>query len=269
MLAPMDQNSRAILYPGKAVEKFHLTRYAPAPALSPFVFRYWLIHWDLRDQPPHVQNTLPYPCVNLVFERDNSRVWGVDTGIFTRHLEGVGQVFGVKFKPGGFYPFLKSPVSALTDRSISLDAVFDVDPAAVDAALFALDDAAQVAYVDQFLLRFLPPPDSTVDLINAIVDCIIANPDITQVKDVLPHFGLSKRSMQRLFRQYVGVSPKRVIQSYRLQEAAEQVARSGELDWSALAVSLGYFDQAHFIKDFKSIIGKTPAEYLRALSARN
>jgi AraC-like DNA-binding protein len=52
-----------------------------------------------------------------------------------------------------------------------------------------------------------------------------------------------------------------VIKRYRLQEAADQVADSEVVDWAKLALDLGYFDQAHFIKDFKTIVGRTPAEY--------
>jgi AraC-like DNA-binding protein len=57
-----------------------------------------------------------------------------------------------------------------------------------------------------------------------------------------------------------------VIRQYRLHEAAEQLAEGDVPNWPRLAVELGYFDQAHFIKDFKNIVGLTPAEYARHLS---
>jgi AraC-like DNA-binding protein len=59
-----------------------------------------------------------------------------------------------------------------------------------------------------------------------------------------------------------------VIQRYRLHEAIERVAEGQIVDWSALAADLGYFDQAHFIKDFKALVGKSPTEYTRSLSRR-
>jgi len=76
-------------------------------------------------------------------------------------------------------------------------------------------------------------------------------------------FKLSKRTLQRLFQQYVGVSPKWVIKRYRLHEAVERLAAGNEVDWTRLDLDLEYFDQAHFIKDFKAIIGKTPSEYTK------
>jgi AraC-like DNA-binding protein len=86
---------------------------------------------------------------------------------------------------------------------------------------------------------------------------------ILKVDNLIERFNYSKRTLQRLFRQYVGVSPKWIIQRYRLHEAAEQIASGQAENWPALAVDLGYFDQAHFIRDFKAIVGQSPAEYAR------
>ena len=78
---------------------------------------------------------------------------------------------------------------------------------------------------------------------------------------------MSARTLQRLFRRYVGVGPKWVLQRYRLHEAAERIADGYDGDWAALALDLGYFDQAHFIKDFKALVGCSPAEYAAACAS--
>ena len=82
--------------------------------------------------------------------------------------------------------------------------------------------------------------------------------------DLVDRYGLNKRMLQRLFARYVGVSPKWVIQRYRLNEAAEQLATGESVSQAELALNLGYSDQAHFIRDFKSIVGVSPAAYARA-----
>ncbi len=261
------EDTRGILNPRLGEKKFTLTRYAPAHDLLFFIDRYWLIRWDLRGQPPYTQETLSNPCVHLVFERGNTLVWGVDTGKFARRLEGVGQVFGIKFRPGAFYPFVKTPVSRFTDRTIRLHEAFGVEAAPLEDALFAFDEAGQVDFVDAFLRQRLPERDETIVLLNQIIDCITDNRSITKVDDVVKYFGLGKRHLQRLFSQYVGVSPKWVIQRFRLHEAAEQMTAGSVPDWAKLAQSLGYFDQAHFIKDFKTVVGKTPLEYARSLES--
>ena len=256
--------SRGILNLKAGKAKFQLSRHLPAQDLCFFVERYWIVSWDLRGQEPYVQETLPYPCVNLVFEKDRTAVHGVETGKFARLLEDRGQVFGIKFKPGGFYPFVKWPISQLTNNSICFMEVFGFDCKALeDAILTCEDEGEKVALAEDFLRERLPEKDKNVRVINEIVDYIIAHREITKVEDVVSRFNLSKRSLQRLFRQYVGVTPKWMIKRYRLHEVAERLA-GGELeDWPKMVLELGYSDQAHFIKDFKMIVGRTPAEYAK------
>jgi AraC-like DNA-binding protein len=264
---PKIERSRGILNPNAGATKFQLTRLLPAPALSYFVQHYWLIAWDLRDQGPYLQETLPYPSVHLVFEANRTGIYGVVTGKFARRLEDQGQAFGVKFRPGAFYPFLKSPVSRITDATISLEEAFDIDGSALELAIFAeASQERQKQIVEQFLHAHLPERDPAIDEINRIVDCIIADRTITKVDDLVSRCNVGKRTLQRLFSQYVGVSPKWVIKRYRLQEAADQLADGTVVDWPGMALDLGYFDQAHFIKDFKTIVGRTPGEYARSLS---
>jgi AraC-like DNA-binding protein len=73
--------------------------------------------------------------------------------------------------------------------------------------------------------------------------------------------GVDVRTLQRRFHSAVGLSPKWVIQRYRLHEAAEQLARSPTPDLASLALRLGYFDQPHFIRSFKAIIGRPPGDH--------
>jgi len=261
---------RGVLNFKEGEKKFQLSRHLPAQNLSFFVERYWIVSWDLRGQEPYVQETLPYPCVNLVFEKDQTRVFGVGTGKFSRLLENMGRVFGVKFKPGGFYPFVKTPISQFTDSSISFWDAFGVDGKALEEAILAREDEGEMKEIaENFLRERLPEEDEHVREINRVVDYIIAHQEITRVDDMVSQLNLNKRTLQRLFSQYVGVSPKWVIQRYRLHEVAERLADGEVVDGTRMALDLGYFDQAHFIKDFKAIVGKTPAEYAKIASVHS
>jgi AraC-like DNA-binding protein len=245
-------------------EKFQRSRHLPAQDLAFFVGYYWIVKWDLRGQGSYLCETLPQPCIHLVFEKNQSRIVGIVSGRFSYLLENTGLLFGVSFKPGAFFPFLKVPVSVLTDTSISLFDAFGMEYVALEETILSQEnEAGMIALVEQFLREKLPERDEHVVVINQVVDRIIVDREITRVDHLVNHFHISKRTLQRLFREYVGVSPKWVINRYRLQEAAERVAESEAVDWSKLALDLGYFDQAHFINDFKLIIGKTPAEYVK------
>src|SRR5262249_50421986 len=118
-----------------------------------------------------------------------------------------------------------------------------------------------IGCAEQFLRARLPPPDEHVALINIVVDQIAADRTITRVAEIADRIGVNQRTLQRLFGRYVGVGPKWVIQRYRLLEATDQLAHNANIDLPGLAQALGYFDQAHFINDFRATVGSTPAEY--------
>jgi AraC-like DNA-binding protein len=271
--------TQGILRPEATGQKFQLTRLPPSATLGCFVEHYWSVAWDLRGQPPHIQETLPYPCAHLVFEAGRTHIFGVMTGRFTRRLAGQGRVLGVKFRPAGFYPFLGRPAHTITDRELSFTEVFGGAGDGLEAAILAEDDEhAMAALAEGFLRAHLPRPDSRIAQLNALVACIASQRAITSVEEVLAHCAtcpdcssahgaISKRTLQRLFRDYIGVGPKWVIRRFRLHEAAGRIdagiGESGSVNWSRIALELGYTDQTHFIKDFKALIGKTPAEYGR------
>jgi AraC-like DNA-binding protein len=88
---------------------------------------------------------------------------------------------------------------------------------------------------------------------------------ISRVDQIVREFQIGLRQLQRLSSEYVGVSPKWVIQRYRLLDAAERVNAGTAVNWVGLALDLGYADQAHFIRDFKRLVGRSPAEYAKRL----
>lgn len=245
-----------------AAGSFRHARRAAAPALAPWVDHYWMVHWDLRGLEPRLVETLPHPNVHVVFERPESKVWGVSTAKFSRMLEGRQHAFGIKFTPGGFFPFLGASVATIADGSIRVRKVFGEEVDALEAAILATEDENEmIAAANDFLLRRVPEPDEKAVLARRLVERILREQEILTVAELSARAGMTARSLQRLFSQYVGVSPKWVIRRYRLQELLERMHSGERLDWARMAAELGYFDQAHLINDFKSITGYTPTEY--------
>jgi AraC-like DNA-binding protein len=243
---------------------FEVSRSRPSPDLAGLVEHYWTVRWDLRGRDPHTQHTLPHPSVHLVAERDRSGIMGVLTGRFTRELEGEGRAFGVKFRPAGFHPFLGAPVSSLTDRRLAVAEVFG--PAGDDLVadlLAAPGDPELAATAEAFLLARLPEVDPNVPAVNRVVGLIMADREITRVQQVTDRTGIGARRLQRLFATYTGVTPKWVIQRSRLHEAVERLDQGDHVDLGFLARDLGYFDQAHFARDFRATVGRPPTAYTR------
>lgn len=264
MEAKAELKSRGLLQQREGATKYTLTRHLPADDLAPFILHYWIVRWDLRGQAPYPQVVISHPNVNLVFENQCTRIYGITKTSETRLIEGAGQVFGIKFKPGGFYPFWKKPVAELADRSIAFRDVFGIDPAPLEQQILAeTDENAMIGLAERFFRGVVPESDEAVAFVHDIVETIKRERDIVKVDQLVDWLGISKRTIQRLFQRYVGATPKWVIRRYRLHEAAEQVERGESPDWAKLSLDMGYYDQAHFIKDFKAIVGKAPLEYIR------
>jgi AraC-like DNA-binding protein len=241
-----------------------VSRHNPSSALAPFIAYYWMVSWDLQGRPPHLQETLPHPNVYLVFENNRLTLGGVSTSKFTRMLAGKDFAFGVKFRPGGARPFLNSSASSLTDRIVAPNYIFGADGDALEAALVSCCGVdAMVHAVEAFFLPRVAEPDENVQLADRLVGQILYQPQIRTVDDLADQTGIGKRSLQRLFREYVGIPPKWVIRRYRLHELIERLEAGDPLNWCDLALELGYFDQAHLIHDFRAITGYSPADYQR------
>lgn len=254
-----------VLNAGSGKNHFRLLRYDPAPALAGFVRHYWTVEWELGAAESYRQDVVPNPCANLVIERGRTFCHMPSTSRFSYLLQGQGKVFGVKFRPGGFYPFYRESLADLAGRPLPVDRLLRSSAARLEKALDATDDAGLCGLLDRLLLDAKPHADTETALLGEIVAAIAERRELTKVDEVCGIFGIEKRTLQRLFSRRIGLAPKWVIRLHRLQEAAEALDRGSEQGTGTkllhLSQELGYHDQAHFIKDFKAVIGVTPEAY--------
>lgn len=258
-----DELGRGILQPDKAERSFVVDRRAPSSALAGVVERYWITTWDLRGSDPHRQHVLPHPRVNMTFIPGRARIAGVMRGMFTEELADSGRVVGVMFRPGGFRHYLGAPVSTITDQFVPVASHFGPAGSALAKAVIAADTDGAVDLIEAFLLSRLPPHDPAIDLAAKAISLVSGSSDLLRVDDLASSLGLSMRGLQRLFAEYVGAGPKWVIRQYRMHEASSEAARGVVVDWAALALRLGYSDQAHFVRDFTGRVGMSPTSYAR------
>lgn len=246
---------------------FRLDRYPPAPDLAELVERHWVVSWALPPGRRASVTLLPHPCVNVVLDRGVLAIAGVGRERFTYAFTGEGRVFGTKFRPGAFLPFLGRPVSALTDVTLPAARLWGPSADALAASLTG-PVPELVARMEAFLRERRPEPDPQVAVVGRIVAALLHDREVTRVEDIVERFGIPARTLQRLFGRYVGVSPKWVLRRYRLHEAAARLAEERDRPWAEVAAELGYFDQSHFIRDFGAAIGLTPAAYAQACRRR-
>jgi transcriptional regulator GlxA family with amidase domain len=137
------------------------------------------------------------------------------------------------------------------------------------AVLAEDDDDARAAVLDAALAPLAPEPTVAYRDLQALLERMAADRSLVRVDQVAALAGVGVRSLQRLFAGLVGVSPKAVLARYRLQDAAATIDEGAVDDLAALAVELGWFDQAHFSRDFRAVVGVTPSAYLaRARAGR-
>jgi len=277
---PTVEPPRGVLQPTEPRNgAFFHERLAVPHELAPFAHHFWYVHWDAGSATPGRAETFPHPSCYLIFEHDLERpiddpcvlrgaeVAGVTTGKFSRAMAGHGRVFGLKFTSGGLRPFLKTGVFALTDRVVAAQEIFGSDVLTLAMQIRRLDDAtAMAARLADFLAQRLPAPDPDALLATRLVDTILHDAAIGTVEALASESGLGIRALQRLFKSYVGVSPKWVIRRFRLHELLFRLNSGGPFDGAQIALDLGYADQAHLINDFRKLAGCAPTEYLRRVA---
>jgi AraC-like DNA-binding protein len=262
------EDTRGILNPYEGFQRFTLEREEPSAALRRWVDRYWVVCWNLPPGEQFEQEVLPHPAVQLAFEAHGATVHGIGTRRFIARLEGAGRVIGVKFLPGAFAAFSARPMGDLVDQVLPIAEVFGEQADALARHVVSERESARaIERIDRFLQGLTPADDAGIDQAAQLVARAQSDRTVTRSEALARQGGMSVRSLQRLFERYLGVGPKWVIRRARVQEAAERVATGGAVDWAALAVELGYHDQAHLIHDFKAQVGFTPAAYAERCAA--
>ncbi|PRC46679.1 AraC family transcriptional regulator, partial [Mycobacterium sp. ITM-2017-0098] len=162
---------------------------------------------------------------------------------------------GARFWPGGFTARFGGDASTMTGRVLPVEEGLFGVPVRLD------DDVdAATAQLDRLIAQG-GDVDRTYRDLTALVDRVRDDAGIHRVDQVMGHSPWSVRTTQRVFRRYVGVPVKWVLCRYRLQNAALEIETDPDVDHADLAVRLGWYDQAHFINDFRAMLGTTPGEY--------
>jgi len=219
----------------------------------------WWVRWTL--ERPFVAQTLSHPTVHLVFEPPTpAQVAGVPRRRFERCLVGAGFVFGLKFRPGAFSGIV-ADVSRLTNQRVEATTLL--------SGIARLErDIARSGSIEDCLeavearLR-LPSLSVEAKVVRDLVERLERDRSFIRVEQVADALGVDVRTLQRLFRRHVGVSPKWVLSRYRLLEAAESLERTPRPSLVRLAMELGYADQAHFTRDFTRVIGEPPRAWVQ------
>lgn len=265
--ARLDEVERAHLRdPADTSHVIH--RYGTPADLADLVQRFWIPVWSVPPGVEAPQKVVQYPAALLVVTAEYARFYGVEPGLSTTTLRGDGWGVGVLFRPAAGFLLAGRPMSELTGRHVDLPEVLGATGSALTRTVRAAmsgDRQAEASHrvameaVAEVLRGYLPVEDEGLR-VNDLVGLVEGDPEVTRVAQLCEAFGLSERALQRLTRRRLGITPKWLIQRRRLQEAAEHLReRGGTL--ADVAATLGYADQSHLTRDFRTVTGMTPGEF--------
>jgi AraC-like DNA-binding protein len=174
---------------------------------------------------------------------------------------GAVRVSGVRFRLGGLGPFTTDPLDVWTDGTPAPREILGEGAVALEQALAAEPDLdAQAALFDGFFTARLTS-DASYTLVARALEALVESDGRARVEDVADAVRLSARQLERLFARWVGLPPKTIARVLRFQATLRALMRDPGCSLAELAARAGYFDQAHFIKDFKRMSGGVPRGY--------
>ncbi|WEK37065.1 MAG: AraC family transcriptional regulator [Candidatus Pseudobacter hemicellulosilyticus] len=256
--------------------------YVPCQALRPYVECYW--HHIARnpeqgkDLP--VQRCLPLGTVEIIVQVDNvmadifndhRQLWEKSnriylTGLYTETAIWRAQpgtlMFGIRLRPEGLMDLFRIPACEILNTVVDAEAILGIRARRMFEEMLGVQDTAALAGIaEKFLLDRLRNGKNDRNYVADACRLIRNSSDGLSVETLSETLYISKRQLQRSFKEAVGTSPKTYQRIIRFRNAYKYARnkQSGNLKWSDVCYEFGYADQAHFIRDFRSFTGDAPS----------
>jgi len=219
------------------------------------------IIFDFHDGPQYI-----YDNETLKEIQACHHVWasGVRTEYISIPSGKQAAMFVISFKKGMAYPFFPLPMDEMSDRVVDADLLWGRDFAHLREHLLELAEISlKFAAAERFLLKHFQNRFTLNPAVEYALAEIISRPDQINLGRVSHSIGYSQKHFIAMFRQQVGITPKSYLKIIRFQKAVGEIEQRQEMNWTHISQDCGFYDQAHFIHDFKFFSGFTPEEYVR------
>jgi AraC-like DNA-binding protein len=246
----------------------------PSPRLASFIKCFWALEYSGSTD---VEPVLPDGCPEIVFNlsdrflrlytaHDELQPSALFAGQMSRSIAirptGNVNLFGVRFQPAGALPLLRFPMSEITDRIIDLASACGRIGEEVEWRINeARSLAERVAIFESFFVTELAARNNTDAIAAYATETIVEGRGLRSISSVSAHVGVSDRRLERRFKRAVGVSPKTFSRIVRFQAVVNAVQLSETPNMLDTALSYGYYDQSHLIRDFRGFSGDSPSAY--------
>lgn len=251
--------------------------FEPADELKSWVKCFWNLEFP-AEEIPEKQRIVPDGCMEMIFHygdlyrqythsgesiiQPKCFVIGQLTEILEIEPTGATGIFAVRFNPEGFYPFSALPLKELENKAVDLDTLFGKRGLEVEKEVLGAKSVSERITLIEHFLRDLLKENAVIDrIVSSTVETIATANGKLPIGELSNQLQVHRRKLERKFSSTIGLSPKQLSRIVRLQTVIKRLLTNDFTNLSALAHEEEYFDQAHFIKDFKEFTGLTPKEF--------
>lgn len=251
--------------------------FEPSKELTTLIKCYWTLE-SPKEETPEKQTIVPDGCMEMIFHYGDlyrqytengksiiqSKCFAI--GQLTRPLEieptGKTGIFAVRFHPSGFLPFATIPIKEMENTAVSLEKLFGNDGQEIEQnILTASSTFERIKLIETFLLNRLADTKTIDRIVKSIVETILTANGQLSVDELSKQTNIHRRQLERKFSSAIGLSPKQLLKTIRLQATLKMLLAKKFTSLTALAYENEFYDQAHFIKNFKDLTGFTPKEF--------
>jgi AraC-like DNA-binding protein len=249
----------------------------PNEDLATLVKCYWTLE-SVKEKTPTRNTIVPDGCIKMIFHYGDPYKHHPESGDsfllprcfvvgqLTRPFEveptGETGTFFVCFHPNGFLPFATLPIKEMENTVVSLEELFGNEGKIIGQQILAANSTSErISIIETFLDNRLTNTHAVDEIIKSTVETILTAHGQLSVDDLSKQTNTNRRQLARKFSSAIGLSPKQLSKTIRLQAALKMLMTGKVTSLTDLAYEGEYYDQAHFIKDFKEFTGLTPKEF--------
>ena len=263
----------------KKVLVMNYQTFQPHSDLKSLVKCYWSLEIP-ADPNSQRQRIIPDGCIEMIFilgdeiKRYTSgddfiiqpRAMVLGQTIEPFYIEPVGYVnsFAVRFYPYGIVNFVATSIKDLANKETPIELLFGERPAKEleQKIIQAPDTKERIEIIENFLFEKLIEKTTIDNIVKTTIDALLSTKGSTSINTILKDDLSKRRQLERKFLKQIGISPKQLGKVIRLQTALKLLLNQQLENLTKIGYESGYYDQAHFIKDFKEFTGTNPKEFL-------
>lgn len=251
--------------------------YEPSEDLAILIKCYWTLE-SPKENITERQTIVPDGCMEMIFHYGDFYKQYTENGNciiqpkcfvigqLTRPLKieptGETGIFSVRFRPNGFLPFATMPIKEMENTAVPLGKLFGIAGEQIEQNILnAHSILDRIKLIESFLLDLLTDTLTIDHIVKSTVETILSANGQLSIDEVSKQININRRQLERKFSLAIGLSPKKLSKTIRLQATLKMLLNKQFTSLTALAFESEYYDQAHFIKDFKELTGLTPKEF--------